>query len=183
MRYSNFRGQKIEKDISANSYEAAISEACLALVETTYGVITNLCEIEGIGHRVVHGGADITASSRITPNIKQIIMDCFSLAPLHNPPNYECIEACEHLFPNVPMVAVFDTAFHQTMPAAAYTYAIPAAIAAKNKIRRYGFPRHITSVRVRPRSGDSGTAAYGIETDYSAPRQRQQHCRRQSRQG
>ena len=139
MRYSNFRGQKIEKDISANSYEAAISEACLSLVETTYGVITNLCEIEGIGHRVVHGGADITASSRITPNIKQIIMDCFSLAPLHNPPNYECIEACEHLFPNVPMVAVFDTAFHQTMPAAAYTYAIPAAIAAKNKIRRYGF--------------------------------------------
>jgi acetate kinase len=139
MRYSNFRGQKIEKDIAANSYEAAISEACLALVETTYGVIANLCEIEGIGHRVVHGGADITASSRITPNIKQIIMDCYSLAPLHNPPNYECIEACEHLFPNVPMVAVFDTAFHQTMPPAAYTYAIPAEIAAKNKIRRYGF--------------------------------------------
>ncbi len=139
MRYSNCRGQKIEKDITANSYEAAISEACLALVEKTYGVIANLCEIEGIGHRVVHGGAAISASARITPNIKQIIMDCFALAPLHNPPNYEGIEACEHLFPNVPMVAVFDTAFHQTMPAAAYTYAIPAAIAAKNKIRRYGF--------------------------------------------
>ncbi len=139
MRYSNHRGQKTEKDITANSYEAAISEACLALVDQAHGVIANLCEIEGIGHRVVHGGAAITASARITPNIKQIIMDCFTLAPLHNPPNYEGIDACEHLFPNVPMVAVFDTAFHQTMPASAYTYAIPAEIAAKNKIRRYGF--------------------------------------------
>ncbi len=98
----------------------------------------------------MHGGAAISASARITTNIKQIIMDCFALAPLHNPPNYEGIEACEHLFPNVPMVAVFDTAFHQTMPASAYTYAIPAEIAAKNKIRRYGFhgtSHHYVAVR------------------------------------
>lgn len=139
MRYSNHRGQTIEKNIAANSYEAALSEACLALVDKTYGVIPNLTEIKAIGHRVVHGGATITDSVRITPSIKQTIMDCFPLAPLHNPPNHETIEASEHFFPNVPMVAVFDTAFHQTMPPSAYTYAIPAEIAKKHKIRRYGF--------------------------------------------
>lgn len=139
LKYSNHRGQKMEKDISANSSEAAISEACLALMDKKTGVIGNLTEIEGIGHRVVHGGATISGAVKISAAIKQVIMDCFSLAPLHNPPNYEGVEACEHLFPNVPMVAVFDTAFHQTMPSAAYTYAIPKDIADKNQIRRYGF--------------------------------------------
>lgn len=139
LRYSNHRAQKMAKDVSANSYEAAISQACLALMDKDAGVIGKLTEIEGIGHRVVHGGAAISNSVRITGAIKQVIMDCFALAPLHNPPNYEGIEACEHLFPNIPMVAVFDTAFHQTMPPAAYTYAVPREIAEKNKIRRYGF--------------------------------------------
>jgi len=139
LKYSNHRGQKMEKDISANSSEAAISEACLALMDKKTGVIGNLVEIEGIGHRVVHGGATISGAVKISAAIKQVILDCFSLAPLHNPPNYEGIEACEHLFPNVPMVAAFDTAFHQTMPSAAYTYAIPKDIAEKNQIRRYGF--------------------------------------------
>jgi len=139
LKYSNHRGQKMEKDISANSSEAAISEACLALVDKKTGVIGNLIEIEGIGHRVVHGGATISGAVKVSAAIKQVILDCFALAPLHNPPNYEGIEACEHLFPNVPMVAVFDTAFHQTMPSAAYTYAIPKDIADKNQIRRYGF--------------------------------------------
>ncbi len=139
IKYSNNKGQKIEQDISANSYEAAISQACLALMDKDTGVIDDLSEIKGIGHRVVHGGPYVSGSQIITPAIKQIIMDCYSLAPLHNPPNYEGIEACEHLFPHTPMVAVFDTAFHQTMPPAAYTYAIPHDLAAKNKIRRYGF--------------------------------------------
>jgi acetate kinase len=139
LKYSNHRGQKMEKDIAANSSEAAISEACLALMDKKTGVIGNLTEIEGIGHRVVHGGATISGAVRVSAAIKQVILDCFSLAPLHNPPNYEGIEACEHLFPNVPMVAVFDTAFHQTMPSAAYTYAIPRDIAEKNQVRRYGF--------------------------------------------
>lgn len=139
LKYSNHRGQKIEKEISANSAEAAISEACLALMDKKYGMIGNLTEIEGIGHRVVHGGATISGAVKISDATKQVILDCFALAPLHNPPNYEGIEACEHLFPNVPMVAVFDTAFHQTMPSAAYTYAIPKKIADKNQIRRYGF--------------------------------------------
>ncbi|MBU4212106.1 MAG: acetate kinase [Kiritimatiellae bacterium] len=139
LNYSNHRGQKVEKEIAANSSEAAISEACLALMDKKTGVISNLTEIEGIGHRVVHGGATISGAVKVSAAIKQVILDCFSLAPLHNPPNYEGIEACEHLFPNVPMVAVFDTAFHQTMPSAAYTYAIPKDIADKNQIRRYGF--------------------------------------------
>ncbi len=139
LRYANHREQKITKDVSANSYEAAISQACLVLMDKEAGVIETLTEIEGIGHRVVHGGAAISNSVRITGAIKQVILDCFALAPLHNPPNYEGIEACEHLFPNIPMVAVFDTAFHQAMPASAYTYAIPREIAEKNKIRRYGF--------------------------------------------
>jgi len=139
MRYGNCRGQQLSKDVSANSYEAAISEICLALIDKDAGVIDNLTEIKGIGHRVVHGGAEISGAVRINDDVKQVILDCFSLAPLHNPPNYEGIEACERLLPQIPMVAVFDTAFHQTMPPAAYTYAIPHEIAQKHKIRRYGF--------------------------------------------
>ncbi|MFA7158223.1 MAG: acetate kinase [Kiritimatiellia bacterium] len=139
MRYSNCRGQQISKEVSANSYDAAISEICLALIDKETGIIKDLLEIKGIGHRVVHGGAEISGAVRIDSKVKQVIVDCFSLAPLHNPPNYEGIEACEHLLPQIPMVAVFDTAFHQTMKPAAYTYAIPQEVAHKNKIRRYGF--------------------------------------------
>ena len=139
LKYSNHRGQKFEKNILANSYEAAISAACLALCDADHGVIGNLDEIVGIGHRVVHGGADVSGSLRISANVKQTILDCYALAPLHNPPNYEGIEACEYLFPDVPQVAVFDTAFHQTMPAYSFTYAIPTAVAAQHKLRRYGF--------------------------------------------
>jgi acetate kinase len=137
--YSNGNGQTIEKKIVANSYEAAISEACILLQDKNIGVIENLAEIQGIGHRVVHGGAEATESSRINARVKQIIRDNAELAPIHNPPNLESIEACESLFSDIPMVAVFDTAFHQSMPPAAYTYAIPADVAAKHKIRRYGF--------------------------------------------
>lgn len=139
LKYSNHRGQKMEKKIVANSYEAAISEACLALCDGEHGVIESLDVIKGIGHRVVHGGSEVTGSLHISAAVKQTILDCYALAPLHNPPNYEGIEACEFLFPEIPMVAVFDTAFHQTMPAAAYTYAIPAAVTAQHKLRRYGF--------------------------------------------
>ena len=139
LKYSNHRGQKFEKSIVANSYEAAISEACLALSDKDHGVIGSLEEIKGIGHRVVHGGAEMSASMKITPEIKQAILNCYELAPLHNPPNYEGIEACEYLFRDIPMVAVFDTAFHQTMPASSFTYAIPTTVATQYKLRRYGF--------------------------------------------
>jgi acetate kinase len=139
LRYENNRGEKVERRVRANSYEAAISQICLALADKATGVIDALSEIEAIGHRVVHGGSHIRESGRINKKIKQIIRDEYTLAPIHNPPNYEGIEACENLFPNAPMVAVFDTAFHQSMEPAAYTYAIPADVAEKHKIRRYGF--------------------------------------------
>ncbi len=139
LKYTNDRGAKFEKSIRANSYEAAISEACLALMDKTHGVIESLAEIAAIGHRVVHGGADITGTVRITEKIKQIIVDCYQVAPLHNPPNYEGIEACEHLFPNVPNAAVFDTAFHQTLPKHAFMYALPYEFYTKHRVRRYGF--------------------------------------------
>jgi len=139
LSYSNNQGHEIKKRVSADSYESAISQACHALTDKETGVIDDLSAIEGIGHRVVHGGASISGAVRISAEIKQVIEDCFSVAPLHNPPNYEGIKACERLFQNIPMVAVFDTAFYQTMKPAAYTYAIPQEIAVKNKIRRYGF--------------------------------------------
>ena len=103
MRYSNCRGQQVSKEVSANSYDAAISEICLALIDKETGIIKDLLEIKGIGHRVVHGGAEISGAVRIDSKVKQVIVDCFSLAPLHNPPNYEGIEACEHLLPQIPM--------------------------------------------------------------------------------
>jgi acetate kinase len=139
LEYCNYRGESIQRIVPAESYGAAISEICKALGDADAGVIKSHAEIKSIGHRVVHGGAAINHSCRIDAEIKTTIRNCFELAPIHNPPNLACIEACESIFPNIAMVAVFDTAFHQTMPAKAYTYAIPADIAAEKKIRRYGF--------------------------------------------
>jgi acetate kinase len=139
LTYKNHDGQSIKQQIAAESYEAAVSALCETLTDPEKGVIKSLKEINGIGHRVVHGASEITGAVKITDSIKKTIKDNFFLAPLHNPPNYEVIEVCEKLFPNPDMVAVFDTAFHQTMPPAAYTYAIDYNLAAKNKIRRYGF--------------------------------------------
>jgi len=101
--------------------------------------------IEGVGHRVVHGGDRFSASVLITDEVIRVVEDLCYLAPLHNPVNLAGIRACRHLLPGVPQVAVFDTAFHATAPPAAYTYALPRDIAARWKIRRYGF--HGTSHR------------------------------------
>ena len=96
-------------------------------------------EIAGIGHRVVHGGEWINRPVIIDPKVKQIIKDCFDLAPLHNPPNLSGIEACEDIFPDIPQVAVFDTAFHATIPEHAFLYGLPYQFYREDKIRRYGF--------------------------------------------
>jgi acetate kinase len=96
-------------------------------------------DIAGIGHRVVHGGEMINSSVVVDDRVKQIVKECFELAPLHNPPNLEGIEACEDIFPGVPQVAVFDTAFHTTLPEYAYLYGLPYALYKEDKIRRYGF--------------------------------------------
>ena len=110
-----------------------------ALMNEKYGAIKDLSEINAVGHRVVHGGEAFACSVVIDEKVKKSLEDCIDLAPLHNPPNLVGINACEKILPNVPMVAVFDTAFHQTMPASSYLYALPYEYYTKHKIRRYGF--------------------------------------------
>lgn len=109
------------------------------LVNPEYGCIKNMDEISAVGHRVVHGGEEFASSVVIDDSVKKVIKDCFDIAPLHNPPNLMGIEACESLMPNVPHVAVFDTAFHQTMGAENYMYALPYEVYEQYKVRRYGF--------------------------------------------
>ncbi|MGP1597471.1 acetate kinase [Peptoanaerobacter stomatis] len=110
-----------------------------ALMNQKYGAIKDLSEINAVGHRVVHGGEAFACSVVIDEKVKKSLEDCIDLAPLHNPPNLVGINACEKILPNVPMVAVFDTAFHQTMPSSSYLYALPYEYYTKHKIRRYGF--------------------------------------------
>ncbi|MGE4282636.1 MAG: acetate kinase [Clostridia bacterium] len=110
-----------------------------ALTDGKHGVINSMNEIVAVGHRVVHGGEAFSESAIINEQVMQSIKECVDLAPLHNPPAISGIEACKEAMPNVPMVAVFDTAFHQTMPKQAYFYALPYELYQKHKIRRYGF--------------------------------------------
>ncbi len=117
----------------------AIKAVIKVLTDKETGVIKSLKEIEAIGHRVVHGGEKFSTSVLITPEIKVAIKACIPLAPLHNPPNITGIEACEASMPGIPQVAVFDTAFHQTMPQKAFMYALPYEIYEEHKVRRYGF--------------------------------------------
>ena len=114
-------------------------------VDEKIGCIKDLKEIEAVGHRVVHGGEKFNQSVVITPEVKEMIVKCAELAPLHNPANLKGIDAIEKTLPGVPQVAVFDTAFHQTMPDYAYMYALPYELYEKYAIRRYGF--HGTSHR------------------------------------
>ncbi|MCL2187650.1 MAG: acetate kinase [Defluviitaleaceae bacterium] len=120
-------------------HAAAIAIVLDALLDATVGVLKDKSEIQAIGHRVVHGGEAFTKSALITPEVEKAIEDVSDLAPLHNPPNLTGIRACATNMPGVPQVAVFDTAFHQTMPEKAYLYSIEYALYEKYKIRRYGF--------------------------------------------
>ncbi len=126
-------------------HRTAIREILDVLTSVEHGVIASMDEIDAVGHRVVHGGEKFSSSAIITAEVKQAIRACFRMAPLHNPPNMTGIEACEEAVPGVPQVAVFDTAFHQTMPGRAYIYALPYELYEKHGIRRYGF--HGTSHR------------------------------------
>jgi len=116
-----------------------------ALTDKDKGVICHTSEIDAIGHRVVHGGEDFRGSMRITPAVIAALKNNIPLAPLHNPANLDGIRVAMEIFPAVPQVAVFDTAFHQTMPPRAYLYAIPYELYEKDRVRRYGF--HGTSHR------------------------------------
>ncbi|MEO2506244.1 acetate kinase [Clostridium paraputrificum] len=121
------------------NHKEAIEIVLKALVDGEHGVIKSMDEITAVGHRVVHGGEKYASSVLITDEVKKSIEECYKLAPLHNPPNMIGIEACEELMPNTPMVAVFDTAFHQTMPKEAFLYALPYELYTENGIRKYGF--------------------------------------------
>lgn len=124
---------------------AAIRRILNDLVRPEYGILSDISEIAAVGHRVVHGGESLVASVLITPEVKEQIRECIDLAPLHNPPNLAGIEAVEAILPDIPQVAVFDTAFHATMPRYAFLYALPYAMYMRHKVRRYGF--HGTSHR------------------------------------
>ncbi|GAA0086169.1 acetate kinase [Clostridium sp. CTA-7] len=124
---------------SMPNHKAAIKLVLEALVNKEHGVIESMDEISSVGHRVVHGGEKYSESVVIDDKVLDSIRDCISLAPLHNPPNIVGIEACRELMPNTPMVAVFDTAFHQTMPKEAYICPLPYELYEKYGIRKYGF--------------------------------------------
>lgn len=120
-------------------HTVAVQMVIDALLNADHGVVKSATEINAVGHRVVHGGEFFANSVIITPEVKEAIQKCAELAPLHNPANLIGINACEKIMPGVPQVAVFDTAFHQTMPERAYLYALPYEYYEKYKIRRYGF--------------------------------------------
>ena len=121
------------------NHKVAVQAVLSVLTSEEHGIIKGMDEIDAVGHRVVHGGEKFSSSALITPEVKRAIRGCFDLAPLHNPPNMTGIEACEEAMPGVPQVAVFDTAFHQTMPAKAYMYALPYEMYEKHGVRKYGF--------------------------------------------
>lgn len=121
------------------THKQAIQMVLEALVNEKTGAIKSLSEIDAVGHRVVHGGEKFASSTLLTPEVLKTVEECNELAPLHNPANLIGIDACRELMPNVPMVGVFDTAFHQTMPKKAYLYGLPYEYYEKYKIRRYGF--------------------------------------------
>ena len=128
-----------EADVAMPTHSEAIQAVLNALVDPKNGVIGSMKEIDAVGHRVVHGGEKFAKSVLITDEVMAAIEECNPLAPLHNPANIIGIKACQALMPGTPMVAVFDTAFHQTMPPVAYTYALPYEYYEKDKVRRYGF--------------------------------------------
>ena len=121
------------------NHEDAIKLVLDAVLDPTYGGVKEMNEIEAVGHRVVHGGEKFASSVVITEDVENAIKECIDLAPLHNPANIMGIDACKAILPGVPMVAVFDTAFHQTMPKKSYLYGLPHELYTKYGVRRYGF--------------------------------------------
>ena len=132
-------GQKIEIKHPAKTHEEAVDFTLKQLINPEYKVIDSLDEISAIGHRLVHGGEKINKSVVITDEVVDVLKECIDLAPLHNPAGIIGIEACKKVMPGKPMVGVFDTAFHQTMPKERYIYPIPYEYYKKYGIRKYGF--------------------------------------------
>ena len=130
---------KVKNVVPMNDHKDAIEQVLAAVQNAEHGVVKSMDEIGAVGHRVVHAGEKFACSVKITEEVIKALEECVELAPLHNPPNLLGIEACKQLMPETPMVGVFDTAFHQTMPPESYIYAIPYEYYQKHGIRRYGF--------------------------------------------
>lgn len=146
LSYKNSKGADLEKEVELPDHKVAVNVVLSQLTDPETGVISDVSEISAVGHRVLHGGKYYSESVVVNEDVKRVIKECFPLGPLHNPANLTGIEACEAVLPaGTPQVAVFDTAFHMTMPPKAYTYALPYEISEKYSIRRYGF--HGTSHR------------------------------------
>ena len=137
--YTPAGGEKMTIESPMPTHTEAIKLVLDCLTNAEYGVIKSLKEINAVGHRVVHGGEKFASSTIITDEVIKVIEECNELAPLHNPANLIGINVCRELMPGVPMVGVFDTAFHQTMPKKAYLYGLPIKAYTDYKIRRYGF--------------------------------------------
>ena len=140
-----YDGKEFELTVPMKDHSAAMKHVLDALMDAEHGVIKSIDEIGAVGHRVLHGGDKFTASCIIDQPCLDAIEECIPLGPLHNPANLMGIRACQSVMPGTPMVAVFDTAFHQTMPRTAYMYGVPYEFYEKYHIRRYGF--HGTSHR------------------------------------
>lgn len=145
LKYKRKDGSKAIVELGKTDHKGSIEAILKMLTDPMEGCIKNYAEIEAVGHRVVHGGEKFSASVLIDDAVKAKVRECYDIAPLHNPANMVGIEAIEALMPGVPQVGVFDTAFHQTMPAKSFMYAIPYKFYKEDGVRRYGF--HGTSHR------------------------------------
>jgi acetate kinase len=145
LKLTDKEGKKVILEKEIPGHQEGIEFILSVLTDATYGCIQDYKEIDAVGHRVVHGGEKFASSVLLTKEVLDKVVECTDLAPLHNPANLKGIEAMEALIPGIPQVGVFDTAFHQTMPAKAYMYGLPYDLYEKYGIRRYGF--HGTSHR------------------------------------
>ncbi|MBQ4504117.1 MAG: acetate kinase [Firmicutes bacterium] len=139
LKHEKIGQDKFVLEVPMKDHKDAIGHVLDAIVDADHGIAASMAEIEAVGHRVVHAGEKYACSVKITEAVMDALEECTELAPLHNPPNILGIRACQELMPTTPMVAVFDTAFHQTMPAESYIYAIPYEYYENYKVRRYGF--------------------------------------------
>jgi acetate kinase len=130
---------KIVGDVVARDHTQAVAAMKDMLLDAEHGLFKDKIEVDACGHRVVHGRELFSNSALVTPEVRRAIEECIGIAPLHNPPNLAGIAACEKIFPGLPQVAVFDTAFHQTMPPHVYTYGLPKDQLDRNHVRKYGF--------------------------------------------
>ncbi len=133
------RDDKYVVEQPMKDHKDAIALVLEAVAHPEFGAVKEMKEIDAVGHRVVHAGEKFATSVVITPEVEDALKECIDLAPLHNPANIMGIDACKAILPDVPMVAVFDTAFHQTMPKSSYLYGLPHELYTKYGVRRYGF--------------------------------------------